>query len=569
MDGQRSLDKVSADSDGDLKNEADSSPQKVDDAYDVLTEEMEASLSPNGSVDKHGDDVDIMAGIDDIDSQHFEVLDAVEDGDPSPTEATATEQPKEAADEKVEFKSPSPDLSNKTSAKKGSENSGAISPIRFESKEATSSSKVDKSKDKKSEPLPHKITDRLFVNTRYFVIKSNNYENVDIAKSKNVWSTLPYNEKKLNKAYRDCRNVLLIFSVKESGGFQGFAKLVSESRSDVPRVHWVLPPSMSASQLSHVFKLDWIHKGTLAFNLCQDLKNPWNENKPVKIGRDGQEIEPSVGEKLCKLWLSLNADGSSSASSTVAPRDRRRLSGSHYHDVHVSQQPALFPTLSPYVSAPFAHPSLGLFAGGRPPHIHLNPTLYPPPSKHHLSQAEALLDARKKKSEHSHRRDRVARDRSRSRSKERDVSTNSRSKGKPDSSRRRRSRSRSRSRERNSRHEKEREKNKRGHTKESAFEKSFGVCKETLLHGSYADYIKEYAARSTRASGPTSSMGVNVAGIASQYQKALSHVATALASQTAAESQQPMDPATYNKKVEEFLQRMKGKSQSSASSHSN
>ena len=45
----------------------------------------------------------------------------------------------------------------------------------------------------------------------------------------------------------------------------------------------------------------------------------------------------------------------------------------------------------------------------------------------------------------------------------------------------------------------------RGHTKESAFEKSFGVCKETLLHGSYADYIKEYAARSTRASGPVNS----------------------------------------------------------------
>ena len=75
---------------GDLKNEADTSPQKVDNTSDVLTEEMEASFSPNGSVDKHGDDVDIMAGIDDLDSQHFEVLDAVEDGDPSPTEATAT-----------------------------------------------------------------------------------------------------------------------------------------------------------------------------------------------------------------------------------------------------------------------------------------------------------------------------------------------------------------------------------------------------------------------------------------------------------------------------------------------
>ena len=31
---------------------------------------------------------------------------------------------------------------------------------------------------------PHKIVDKIFVNTRYFVMKSNNYDNVDIAKSK-------------------------------------------------------------------------------------------------------------------------------------------------------------------------------------------------------------------------------------------------------------------------------------------------------------------------------------------------------------------------------------------------
>lgn len=33
------------------------------------------------------------------------------------------------------------------------------------------------------------------------------------------------------------------------------------------------------------------------------------------------------------------------------------------------------------------------------------------------------------------------------------------------------------------------------------FEKNFGVSKETLLHGSYADYIKEYTARSSRTAG--------------------------------------------------------------------
>jgi len=30
----------------------------------------------------------------------------------------------------------------------------------------------------------HKIIDKIFVNTRYFVMKSNNYDNVDIAKTK-------------------------------------------------------------------------------------------------------------------------------------------------------------------------------------------------------------------------------------------------------------------------------------------------------------------------------------------------------------------------------------------------
>ena len=32
------------------------------------------------------------------------------------------------------------------------------------------------------------------------------------------------------------------------------------------------------------------------------MYNPWNEGKPVKIGRDGQEIQPRVGEELCRLF---------------------------------------------------------------------------------------------------------------------------------------------------------------------------------------------------------------------------------------------------------------------------
>ncbi|CAI8055726.1 YTH domain-containing protein 1 [Geodia barretti] len=188
---------------------------------------------------------------------------------------------------------------------------------------------------------PHKITDKLFANTRYFVIKSNNFENVEIAKDKSVWSTPPYNEKKLNKAYRDCRNVILIFSVRESGRFQGFARLQSESRHDGPHVPWILPPGISQAQLGGVFKLEWIHKGCLDFNMCQDLKNPWNDNKPVKISRDGQEIEPTVGERLCRLWIKIESEDD--FPHTTVPTSRHSV---HPHAHHFQRQ--MPPYSNPY-----------------------------------------------------------------------------------------------------------------------------------------------------------------------------------------------------------------------------
>lgn len=42
----------------------------------------------------------------------------------------------------------------------------------------------------------------VFRNARYFLVKSNNYENVALAKAKGVWSTPPQNEAKLNMAYK-------------------------------------------------------------------------------------------------------------------------------------------------------------------------------------------------------------------------------------------------------------------------------------------------------------------------------------------------------------------------------
>lgn len=77
---------------------------------------------------------------------------------------------------------------------------------------------------------------------RFFIIKSNNAENITLSKAKGVWSTLPQNEANLNQAYRESRNVILIFSVKESGKFAGFARLSTESKRDGTAISWVIKP---------------------------------------------------------------------------------------------------------------------------------------------------------------------------------------------------------------------------------------------------------------------------------------------------------------------------------------
>uniref|UniRef100_A0A336MJL1 CSON000933 protein n=1 Tax=Culicoides sonorensis TaxID=179676 RepID=A0A336MJL1_CULSO len=141
----------------------------------------------------------------------------------------------------------------------------------------------------------------LFRDARFYVIKSNNADNVTLSKTKGVWATLPQNEANLNRAFKECRNVLLIFSVKESGKFAGFARMSCESKRG-PSVDWVLPPGISAKALGGTFDIDWICKKELSFTCTTHLYNPWNEGKPVKIGRDGQEIEPKVAQELCKLF---------------------------------------------------------------------------------------------------------------------------------------------------------------------------------------------------------------------------------------------------------------------------
>ena len=161
------------------------------------------------------------------------------DGDAAEEDISEEESPKP----REKIRAPSPTLAalkSHLSTLKSAESKDEA-PVNMEEKEGDATVK------KKSKQYDYVTKlNYMFRDARFFLVKSNNAENVTLSKAKGVWSTPPANETRLNQAFREARNVLLIYSVKESGRFAGFARLASESRRDVPSVPWVLPHGLSA-----------------------------------------------------------------------------------------------------------------------------------------------------------------------------------------------------------------------------------------------------------------------------------------------------------------------------------
>lgn len=59
--------------------------------------------------------------------------------------------------------------------------------------------------------------------SRYYVIRSSNFENIQISRTYGEWATTKANEGKLNEAFNNTAHVFLIFTVSKMPEFKGFA----------------------------------------------------------------------------------------------------------------------------------------------------------------------------------------------------------------------------------------------------------------------------------------------------------------------------------------------------------
>ncbi|XVE64940.1 hypothetical protein DITRI_Ditri07aG0142300 [Diplodiscus trichospermus] len=136
-------------------------------------------------------------------------------------------------------------------------------------------------------------------NTRYFIIKSLNHQNIQLSIDKGIWATQVMNEPILEEAFHNSGRIILIFSVNMSGFFQGYAQMLSSvgwRRDNV----WS-QGSGKSNPWGRSFKIRWLCLNHLPFQKTLHLKNPLNDYKPVKISRDCQELPQDIGEALCEL----------------------------------------------------------------------------------------------------------------------------------------------------------------------------------------------------------------------------------------------------------------------------
>eukprot|EP00899_Mesostigma_viride_P016278 jgi/Mesvir1/24651/Mv21955-RA.1 len=174
---------------------------------------------------------------------------------------------------------------------------------------------------------------------RYFVLKCTSREDLETAARMGVWAVHRAGEPKLNAALDTSDDVLLVFTVKESRHWQGVAFMASHS-GEGPMTNSIWK-NAAGLPLGSNFVIKWFKLCDVPYENSAHLRNPWNEGLEVKISRDGQELEPSIGEALVTLLL----QAPDSELMEIA------RAGNHMHQRPPPTQPPLPPQPPPQLQA--------------------------------------------------------------------------------------------------------------------------------------------------------------------------------------------------------------------------
>ncbi|KAG0256743.1 hypothetical protein DFQ27_005523 [Actinomortierella ambigua] len=202
---------------------------------------------------------------------------------------------------------------------------------------------------------------------RYYILKGLNEEDLKLSVQYGLWATQDHLVPVLNQAFANSSNVYLIFSANKSGEFFGYARMmdsISQEKHDhifksraeanwIPSIAIPISPELKAEVARYieeaeiegrpityeeaeavavestptkswgiVFPVQWLFVHKVPFSVTSQLRNPYYDNREVKLSKDGTEVEPSVGEQLLSEFRKhreLKKSGSSGTSSASSP----------------------------------------------------------------------------------------------------------------------------------------------------------------------------------------------------------------------------------------------------------
>jgi len=138
-------------------------------------------------------------------------------------------------------------------------------------------------------------------NPMFFVIKSFTEEDIHKSVKYGCWSSTKEGNKKLNKAYQECKSknsdVFLYFSMNGSGRFVGVARMNGDVDDNLIFDYWAMDDVWKG-----LFPVEWIFIKDIPNKYLKDIKLSNNGFKPVTNSRDTQDIPRKEGEHFLKIF---------------------------------------------------------------------------------------------------------------------------------------------------------------------------------------------------------------------------------------------------------------------------
>ncbi|CAK7898600.1 hypothetical protein CAAN3_04S01904 [[Candida] anglica] len=136
-----------------------------------------------------------------------------------------------------------------------------------------------------------------YSNSKFFVIKSYNLQDVRSSYHHKIWSSTNFGNQRLNKAFLESERVFLFFSVNGSGHYCGMAEMISRVDFNIASDIW-----QEKSRWKGVFQIKWLEIKDIPSKNFNHLLVPSNNYKPVTCSRDTQELPMDVGISMMRIF---------------------------------------------------------------------------------------------------------------------------------------------------------------------------------------------------------------------------------------------------------------------------